>query len=245
MKLLKSLLICLICLTLGGCGQSRDIKSSKEVGEILEKNGYELIRMDSLVDYSSSDIVRSVYIKSEDNEGMAMASFDEDKKLVNAYYSEEDETCITEGEGGDDEPLELKDKYDAWLEKLDITHEELITYLTEENKKVRKPNEIDEIIKDCHFKEEIGSVTGVWDHTVNLLSDNYTIGVCYRNKKLGKFIFLSDITTGTNKMFVWEQGKVKNEDGYNNYYYFLTFYNMTHEEFIGYLESLYENNFEE
>lgn len=244
MKLFKSLLVCCMCFTLVACGQG-NTKSSEKVDNILEKEGYQINRMDGLGRDDYPDSIRSIYLRSEDNKGMIGASFNEDKKLVDAFYSEEASVyTIIEGKDDGKSSEGAKDKYNEWLEKLDISHEELMNYLTDMNKTVRDANEIYEIIKDCDFEGENDTIKGDWDHTINLTSNNYTFGICYKNKKVGKFILSSTMAT-RDGLFVWENGKVTDDTGYNNYFFFLYTYNITHEEFMGYLESLYEINFEE
>ncbi len=241
-KIFKVLLVVAMMIVFVGCGSKN--KSQKDIEEALAQKDYYVQRLPSFSE--TSDVSMSLILQSEgDSKGMVSAAFDSDKSLLFAFYGEGTEMYFVAGDEkyaeviGDD----LKDEYDSWLKDVDLTSENVIDYLTAICKEVRTPEQIAECIEDCHFEYSFEPMADSERNLYLESSKGYFSNANFDEEgNIERFIFASSIASTADKLFVYQNGKVTKSDGVNSYLFFLQSYNISHEEFMNYLQDYYQTN---
>ena len=238
-KLGKIVLVLGMIMGLIGC-QSKT-KDAAEVGKKFEAKGYKITRNELMKD----DKERTISLLGEDH-SMVAGVFKKDKSINYFYYSKGKDVYIIKGdeEAQKITTKDMKSEYEEWLKQMDITTEDLENYLTDLNKQVREPSEIQGILDECDFTGTLDKdTTGKYDYNFYMESEKgFYMNGYFKDDKLTKLIFASSFFSTADKLFVYEDGKVTKDDGWVSYFGFLDKYNITSEEFINYFTALYEQN---
>lgn len=159
---------------------------------------------------------------------MIAGVFNKDKSIQYVYYSKDKDIYVIKGE----------DK------AKDLTQTDIENYLTDLNKQMRDAVKIQTILDECKFTGSIKKDTsGKYEHNFYMESKKgYYMNGYFKDNKLVKLVFASDLYSTADKLFVYEDGKVTKDDGWVSYSGFLYNYNITSEEFINYFTTLYEQD---
>lgn len=222
-KLFKLCLSFLIVTTMIGCQSQK-----KKVAEVLEKQRYTIQGMVNLV--------------SLDKKTVVCVQFKWDKSFIGIGYGEGRDyyyapELVSIGFTSNDA---LKSKYENWLKEMDISEEDLKAYLTDINSKTCEPVDIQSNIEPIVLKGEIRKSEQSWYDGFYLYSEKKKIfmDAFIKDGKVLTFTFANE-TYGADKLFVYTNNKVFKDEGVGGYMLFLYDLNITHEEFMDYLENVY------
>ena len=234
-KISKILLVALMTIGLLGC------QSKTKLADTLEEKGYTIQRQEQF-----KTIQRSVNLISSDEKTVIIGQFKLDKSLIGIgygengkyYYSDE---LVAMGLKSDDS---LKTNFDNWLKEMNVDEQEVKDYLTEINNKTREPIDIQSNIEKANFEAEFKTdVPSQYDDDLYFVSESKKIfmDAFIKDKKVVRFVFANE-TFGADKLFVYTNDKVFKDDGTVPYILFLYDLNITHEEFMAYIENIYQRN---
>lgn len=238
-KLIKVLFALGIMVGLIGCqSKSHDVA---EIGKIFEDSGYTISRQEMMKD----DRERGIFLTSK-KLPMIASVFNKDKSIQYIYFGIDKDIYVVKGDKKAKEKTtkDMKSEYEDWLKEMGLSQDDIENYFTDLNKQVREPMEIQKILDECDF---VGNVkiddTKKYEYNFYLESEKgfYTNGY-FKDDKLVKLIFASDVYSTADKLFVYEDGKVTKDDGMVSYSGFLMKYNITNEEFINYFTALYKQH---
>lgn len=231
-KIFKLCLSFLIVTTMIGCQSQK-----KKVAEVLEKQGYTIQRQEQF-----KTVQRTVNLVSSDKKTVVCGQFKLDKSLIGIGYGEGGDyyyapELVSIGFTSNDV---LKSKYENWLKEMDISEEDLKAYLTDINSKTREPVDIQSNIDPIDLKGEIRKPEQSRYDDFYLYSEKKKVfmDAFIKDGKVLTFTFANE-TYGADKLFVYTNNKVFKDEGVGGYMLFLYDLNITHEEFMDYLENVY------
>lgn len=234
-KVLKIMLVAFMMFGIMAC------QSKSGIASTLEEKGYVVRRQEQF-----KQIQRSVNLISSDQKTVITGHFNLDKSLIGIGYGEDGQyyyssELVEMGLTSDDT---LKSHYENWLKEMDTDEESLKDYLVSINKETREPTDLQSIIDEVEFDAELkGDVDSRYDDDLYFESaiEGVFMDAFIKDGKIVTFTFANE-AIGANKLFVYTNNKVFKDDGVGGYIVFLNKLNITHEEFMGWIESVYSNN---
>ncbi len=139
---------------------------------------------------------------------------------------------------------EQKPLFENWLKNMETSEDDLKEYFVKMGNEKRTFGEIKAIVSDKEFETTFRKVPLIkgYDEDMYVFSSKNKLymDAYFKDGKLSVFVFADGIM-GANELFVCVNDKVFKDEGQTAYILFLSQFNITHEEFMDFIQSTYEN----
>ena len=226
-----------------GCGAP-----TKDLEKTLNERNY---LIENLEDFDT-DFQRRIVIKEDGGQECMVGYYDKDNTFLgfkfcnlnnlndNGYASSELTANINIDSDDEQKPL-----FENWLKNMETSEDDLKEYFVKMGNEKRTFGEIKAIVSDKEFEATFRKVPLIkgYDEDMYVFSSKNKLymDAYFKDGKLSVFVF-ADGNLG-NELFVWlnKSHKVLKDDGEIAYTWFLGGLNITHEEFMDFIQSTYEN----
>ena len=243
----KIIHICLglvVMVSLIGCGAS-----TKDLGETInEKNCYVLKWEDFNTDFQRNITIsegveqRSVVgYYDKDNTFLGFKFYSDGSTNSPGYASSELTANIIIDSDENQKPL-----FENWLKDMETSEDDLKEYFVKIGNEKKSVSEIKEIVSDKNFEVTFRDdpLLKGYDEDMYISSskDKLYMDAYFKDGKLSAFVF-ADGDIGEDLLFVWsyQNHKILKDDGKLAYIWFLGELNITHEEFMDFIQDTYES----
>ena len=243
----KIIHICLglfMLITIMGCGAS-----TKDLGETLNEKNYLVEKGE----YFSTKFQRQITLREDGGQDRIVGFYDKDNTFLGfKFYSgvSPDSQGYSSSELIDnmniDSDDEQKSLLDNWLKDMETSEDDLKEYLVKIGNEKKSVDEIKDIVNDKKFEVTFRDepLLKGYDEDMYIFSskDELYMDAYFKDGKLSAFVFADGIM-GANELFVWsnQNHKVLKDEGQIAYTLFLGELNITHEEFMDFIQDTYES----